>query len=147
MAPGLDWGEDFGAAGLAGQGEFGVWQPSAVTGISALVAGHPLEVWKDYLSFHALEHRAAVLPRAFGEESFRFHGTTLAGIPQRRDRWKQAVDATNKRFARIEQIKRFAVLDRDLSQEHEELTPTMKVKRNVVYDRHGDVFTGMYEGG
>jgi long-chain acyl-CoA synthetase len=58
-----------------------------------------------------------------------------------------AVDATNRRFARIEQIKRFAVLDRDLSQEHDELTPTLKVKRNVVHERHGDIFTGLYEGG
>ena len=57
-----------------------------------------------------------------------------------------AVDEANRRFARIEQVKRFAVLDRDLSQEHEELTPTLKVKRNVVYDRHGDIFTGLYEG-
>jgi predicted metalloendopeptidase len=36
-----------------------------------------------------------VLPRAFGEESFAFHGTVLAGIPQRRDRWKRAVGATS----------------------------------------------------
>jgi putative endopeptidase len=94
-APGLDWAEFFGAAGLAGQREFAVWQPSAVTGISALVASQPLESWKDYLTFHAIEHASTVLPRAFGEERFKFHGTTLAGIPQRRDRWKRAVDVTN----------------------------------------------------
>jgi predicted metalloendopeptidase len=74
---------------------FAIWQPSAVTGISALVASEPLETWKDYLTFHALEHSAAVLPRAFGAERFAFHGTVLAGIPQRRDRWKRAVDATS----------------------------------------------------
>jgi predicted metalloendopeptidase len=59
------------------------------------VASEPLETWKEYLTFHALEHSAAVLPRAVGEESFAFHGTVLAGIPQRRDRWKRAVDATS----------------------------------------------------
>jgi putative endopeptidase len=94
-APGLDWREYLAAAGLADQKRFAIWQPSAVTGISALVATQPLETWKDYLRFHALEHSAAVLPRAFGEESFAFHGTVLAGIPQRRDRWKRAVDATS----------------------------------------------------
>jgi long-chain acyl-CoA synthetase len=71
----------------------------------------------------------------------------LAADPAVRTELQGAVDECNKRFARIEQIKRFAVLERDLSQEHEELTPTMKVKRNVVYDRHGDVFAGLYEGG
>jgi predicted metalloendopeptidase len=94
-APGLDWREYLAAAGLADQKLFAIWQPSAVTGISALVASQPIETWKDYLVFHALEHSAAVLPRAFGEESFAFHGTALAGIPQRRDRWKRAVDATS----------------------------------------------------
>jgi predicted metalloendopeptidase len=94
-APGLDWSEYFAAAGLGAQPEFVVWQPKAVTGISALVASQPLETWKDYLAFHAIEHDAAVLPRAFGEESFAFHGTVIAGTPTRRDRWKRAVEATN----------------------------------------------------
>jgi long-chain acyl-CoA synthetase len=58
-----------------------------------------------------------------------------------------AVDETNRRFARIAQVKRFAILERDLSQEHEELTPTLKVKRNVVYERYGDRFAALYDGG
>ena len=94
-APGLDWKEYLAAAGLGEQPVFAIWQPSAVTGISALVASQPLETWKDYLTFHALEHSPDVLPRAFGEERFAFHGTVLSGIPQRRDRWKRAVDATS----------------------------------------------------
>ena len=94
-APGIDWRESLAAAGLGGQPQFAIWQPSAVTGLSALVASQPLGTWKDYLAFHALEHSADVLPRAFGEERFAFHGTVLAGIPQRRDRWKRAVDATS----------------------------------------------------
>jgi long-chain acyl-CoA synthetase len=71
----------------------------------------------------------------------------LADDPAVRAELQAAVDATNRRFARIEQVKRFAVLDRDLSQEEEELTPTLKIKRNVVYERHGDVFAGLYDGG
>jgi putative endopeptidase len=94
-APGLDWTAFFAAAGLAGQREFIVWQPSAVIGASALASSQALEAWKDYLTFHAIEHFAVVLPRAFGEERFNFHGTTLAGIPQRRELWKRAVDATS----------------------------------------------------
>jgi long-chain acyl-CoA synthetase len=58
---------------------------------------------------------------------------------------QSAVDEVNQRFARIEQVKRFAILDRDLSQEEGELTPTMKVKRNVVYERHRELIDGLYE--
>ena len=94
-APGMDWAEYFGAAGLQGAKEFGIWQPGAVTGLSALVAGEPLETWKDYLAFKAIEHFSSVLPAAFGDERFAFHGTVLAGVPKRRDRWKRAVDATS----------------------------------------------------
>ena len=94
-APGMDWSEYLAAAGLGAARDFGVWQPSAVTGISALVASEPIEVWKDDLTFHAIEHFAAVLPEAFGQERFAFHGTVLTGTPERRDRWKRAVDATS----------------------------------------------------
>ena len=59
---------------------------------------------------------------------------------------QKAVDAVNQRFARIEQIKRFAILDRQLSQPEGELTPTLKVKRALVYRKCADVFNGLYEG-
>jgi long-chain acyl-CoA synthetase len=75
-------------------------------------------------------------------------GSDLAALsadPAVRAELQAAVDETNKRFARIEQIKRFAILERDLSQEHEELTPTLKVKRNVVYERYANVFKGLYD--
>ena len=55
-----------------------------------------------------------------------------------------AVDAVNERLARIEQIKRFAILDRDLSQPDGELTPTLKIKRNVVAERYGDRVEELY---
>ncbi|MEA2144053.1 MAG: long-chain acyl-CoA synthetase, partial [Solirubrobacteraceae bacterium] len=53
----------------------------------------------------------------------------------------------NRKFARIEQVKKFTILERDLSQEHEELTPTLKVKRNVVYDRYAKDFKALYDNG
>jgi len=58
---------------------------------------------------------------------------------------QKTVDAVNQRFARIEQIKRFAILPRELSQQEGELTPTLKVKRSVVYNAFADIFNGLYE--
>ena len=94
-APGLDWDAYFKAAGLEGQKNFIVWQPRAISGLSALVASQPLPDWKDYLAFHLLEHYAPVMPRAFVDENFAFMGTTLSGTPKNSARWKRAVDATN----------------------------------------------------
>jgi long-chain acyl-CoA synthetase len=55
------------------------------------------------------------------------------------------VQDVNSGFARIEQIKRFTILGRDLTQEDGELTPTMKVKRAVVYREFADTFDALYD--
>ena len=68
-APGMDWSGFLEAAGLANEREIVVWQPSAVTGLAALVASQPLDAWKDYLRFHAIHELADVLPRAFRDEA------------------------------------------------------------------------------
>jgi len=95
-APGLDWQVFFAAAQLPkNQQDFVVWQPSAVAGISVLVASQPLETWKDYLALHAVESRADFLPKAIVDEHFAFHGTVIDGTPQLRVRLKRAIDATN----------------------------------------------------
>jgi long-chain acyl-CoA synthetase len=70
----------------------------------------------------------------------------LARHPGVRKEIQAAIDDSNRRFARIEQVKRFAILDRDLTQEHGELTPSMKVKRNVVYERYAKRFAAIYDG-
>ena len=54
------------------------------------------------------------------------------------------LDRANSNYAKVEQVKKFAVLDHDLSIESGELTPTLKVKRNVIYDRYEDLFNSMY---
>ena len=94
-APGMNWETFFAGAELAHTPELIVWQPGAVTGISALVASEPLSTWKEYLLYHAVDHRAGYLPKAFVDEGFAFYGKVLTGTPQLRERWKRAVGATD----------------------------------------------------
>ena len=94
-APGLDWTAYFAAAGLSDQKQIDVWQPSAITGLSALVASQPLDAWKDLLVFHTINASAPLLPKAYADLSFDFYGKTLQGTPEQQPRWKRAVAATN----------------------------------------------------
>ncbi|MBA2337367.1 MAG: AMP-binding protein, partial [Acidimicrobiia bacterium] len=55
-----------------------------------------------------------------------------------------AIDELNKDFARVEQLKRFVILPRQLSIEGGELTPTLKVKRNKVTEHFADEIESMY---
>lgn len=94
-APGLDWDAFFAGASLSKQPSITIWQPTAIPGIAAIVGDTPLAVWKDYLTFHLLNHNSPLLPKAFSDERFDFYGATLSGTPEQRPRWKRAVDATN----------------------------------------------------
>jgi long-subunit acyl-CoA synthetase (AMP-forming) len=68
----------------------------------------------------------------------------LSRHPGVRAELQASVDAVNERLARIEQIKRFAILDHDLSQAAGELTPTLKIKRRVVAERYHDLVKELY---
>jgi long-chain acyl-CoA synthetase len=57
---------------------------------------------------------------------------------------QKAVDEVNSHVGPVEQIKRYEILPRDLSQEGGELTPTLKVKRNVVHDKYAGVIDEVY---
>jgi long-chain acyl-CoA synthetase len=75
----------------------------------------------------ALAERAGVPPAEVAD---------LARAPAVLEELQRAVDEVNDRFARAEQVKRFELLPRELTQEDGELTPTLKVKRPAVVERY-----------
>ncbi len=66
------------------------------------------------------------------------HPTVMAAI-------QDAVDRNNSHHAKVSQIKKFAILDHDLSLEAGDLTPTLKVKRAVVQQKYAGILDAMYE--
>lgn len=57
---------------------------------------------------------------------------------------QEIVDGVNKTLARVETVKRFAILPRSFTVEHGELTPTLKVKRKVVNENFAAEIEAMY---
>src|SRR5262249_6311722 len=94
-APGLNWTAFLSAAGLERQPSFIVWQPSALTGLAALVKTQSLEVWKHYLMARAIDHTAFFLPKAFIDENFAFYQKELRGTEAPPPRWRRAADVTD----------------------------------------------------
>ena len=56
------------------------------------------------------------------------------------------VDDVNRERSRFEQVKRFAILPRDFTMEHGEVTPTLKLKRRVVLEHFADEIDALYDG-
>ncbi|MBS1880297.1 MAG: long-chain fatty acid--CoA ligase [Actinobacteria bacterium] len=68
----------------------------------------------------------------------------LASNPDVKASIEAHVEEVNKKFARVEQVKKISILPHDLTQESGELTPTLKVKRAVVAQKHEDAIEGLY---
>ena len=68
----------------------------------------------------------------------------LATEPQLRAEIQDAVNDVNATVSHAEGIKKFYILEADLTEEEDELTPTLKVKRNVVAQRYADAIDHLY---
>jgi long-chain acyl-CoA synthetase len=71
---------------------------------------------------------------------------TLSREPAIRELIGQEVDRVNAAYAQVEQVKKFAILEQDLTQAAGELTPTLKVKRNVVAEKYARLLDSLYTG-
>ena len=95
QAPGIDWAAYLAAAGVGGQADLDIAQPTAFAAMAKLVDSVPLPVWKDYLALRTLKARAGVMPKAFVDENFAFNGKVLSGQPENQPRWKRGVNGVN----------------------------------------------------
>ncbi|MDQ1238326.1 MAG: long-chain acyl-CoA synthetase, partial [Thermodesulfobacteriota bacterium] len=69
---------------------------------------------------------------------------SLATHPEVKKLIQGELEKTNSNFAQVERIKKFAILDKELDQDDEELTATMKVKRSNIEKKFKDIIESMY---
>ena len=72
-------------------------------------------------------------------------GEDLAQHPQVRTMVEGYVSAANKRLERWETVKKFEILPSELSVDEGEVTPSLKIRRRAVEEKHAEVLAGMYE--
>ena len=70
--------------------------------------------------------------------------TSLTRAPEVQALIQEVLDDVNRKFARVEQIKKFFLLETQLTAEDEELTPTMKLKRKLVEKKYAEPIEAMY---
>ena len=73
--------------------------------------------------------------------------TTVAGLVRHKkifEMYERQLERVNAKLPSFNQIKKFALLDRELSLEEGELTPTMKIKRRVVEEKYAELIDGLY---
>ena len=73
--------------------------------------------------------------------------TSLCHTQEVQDLVHGEIEKVNVKFARVETIKKFRLIDQLLDAEDDELTPTQKLKRKVVNEKYADLIDGMYQGG
>ncbi|WP_342316726.1 M13 family metallopeptidase [Lysobacter sp. FW306-1B-D06B] len=89
--PSYDWAAHLKAQEMPQPDRVNVVTPDAVQPVLDVIAATPLPVWRDYLTFHAIDGNAELLSRAIDDASFQFNGKVLAGQKAQKDDWKRAV--------------------------------------------------------
>ncbi len=119
--------------------------------VSALVAPSPIEtlefgVDRDLISREELKAREReLMDNPTGRSPALEKAMALVtSDPSFRSRIQASVARGNANLSNVERVKRFVILDRDFSQEHGELTPTMKLRRKAIEASYADVFDRVY---
>ncbi len=93
--PGLDWAAWTAALGVTAAPHLVVAQPSYLAALARTVATTPVERWKPFLKFHAVDRFAPYLSSPLVNARFDFRGRTLQGIQELQPRWRRAIANLN----------------------------------------------------
>jgi long-chain acyl-CoA synthetase len=107
----------------------------------ALVYGDGKSYLVALLTLNASETQGYARARGIDYEDF----ADLVRKEETRALVRRIVEGVNARVSKTEAVRKFVILDHDLSVEADEVTPTMKIKRKVVNERYRDVLEGLYK--
>ncbi|MBA4137210.1 MAG: peptidase M13 [Opitutus sp.] len=94
-APGVDWAGYFQTVGLGEFKELNLAHPKFFAGFASLVNEAPATDWQSYLRWRVVSSLAPFLTTAIEEENFRFYSGVIAGVQERKPRWRRVLAATD----------------------------------------------------
>ncbi|MBB6188800.1 M13 family metallopeptidase [Rhodanobacter sp. MP7CTX1] len=95
VTPHFNWEKFFDAQGVKIDKGFSLSQPKFFAQFDKMLTSTPASQWQAYLRFHAIDDASPYLSNNFQDNKFAFYGTTLAGQPQQRPRWKRVLSSVN----------------------------------------------------
>ncbi|MEE9142535.1 MAG: M13-type metalloendopeptidase [Gammaproteobacteria bacterium] len=95
LTPGFDWNAFLNGAGIHGQTEIVLSQPSYFEEATRALSDEPISTWKTYFTYKLINSATPYVTEDFVELNFDFYGRTLRGTEQNQQRWKRAVQDTD----------------------------------------------------
>ena len=95
LTPGFAWGPFFDAIGVERPPMFSLAMQDFFREVEVMLTTVPVEDWRTYLRFHAIDNAAPYLGADFAYQSFAFHDQALRGQAEQPVRWKRVLDALN----------------------------------------------------
>ncbi len=96
LTPNFSWTAMFDSLGVAQPQMFSLAQPDFFREFDRMLVDVPLDEWKTWLRFKAIDDAAPYLGSAFEQQSFEFYRKTLAGQQEQQERWKRVLGALNR---------------------------------------------------
>ncbi|HQZ97416.1 MAG TPA: M13 family metallopeptidase [Pyrinomonadaceae bacterium] len=95
LTPNFLWSEYMKERGVPSMPDVNIAPAKFFTEMNAMMSDVPVENWKAYFRFMAVNATASALPKAFADENFDFFGRYLSGQKERQARWKTCVQTVD----------------------------------------------------
>ena len=91
LTPNFSWTKFFQAQGVDTPEMFSLAMPQFHQEVDKMLADTPVEAWKAYFRFHAIDGASPFLSKAFADENYDFYGKTMRGQKEQKARWKRVL--------------------------------------------------------
>ncbi|QWP79377.1 peptidase [Lysobacter sp. K5869] len=91
LTPNFSWTKFFQSQGVATPASFSLAMPDFHKEVSKMIADTPLDAWRAFLRYHAVDEASPYLSDAFVQESFEFHAKAMRGQKEPKARWKRVL--------------------------------------------------------